>query len=342
MSNLNYLILEDGSQVEIPVYVSPSEDVEAEENCFLVDLADPLSIAAILKYQIENWDSVLEKLNERAGDGEEDSIAYGTMDDEGEFESLCGFVEGETNQYGDTLFYYCEEAFAKAAVSFPQLLPLLEEYAKLVVEASRDETTGGPWATEETVFGQFLLPELAMYDKKYVYLLEDFAVNVEVRFSAGIRQEYLMSLYAVYEKWGITHPVLEVSTLNDKDCLGEGADLDKLLQALSAEKSRLNAEEQQLIDTFLAERKQFGHEYLHSDHKPFFPGVDKHLAYYAFDVSPDRNAGLLNLSGHKYVCFKLSAEKKTFLINTIGSEQKALSLSDDFYALAKETFKEAL
>lgn len=326
MNKLDYLILEDGSEVKIPDYVAPAgTDADAEENLFVVNVDDPLSIASILKYQIENWEQVHEKLHER-GDSGEESISYGTINDDNEFESLEGYIKG----YGREDFYYSEQAFVKAALKFPQLLPLLEEYCKLLVEASREEKTGGPWATEETILGQFMIPELAAYDKKYYYLMAEFAINVEIRCSPGFREDYLSDLERIQRKWGIVseNKSFAENTVTHFD-LSEEIDYDKFFAAL-AQDSGLDDAQRELVRTFMAERDNFGYDKLLD--------MDGDIEYY----ETKDNYGVVSLADIEYICFKLNVDEKRFSIKTIESKEVELSLSDDFYEIAAEVFEELL
>ena len=168
-------------ELKIPKY-KEKEGSSLEENQFVVNIKKPESIAGALKWQIDNADEFLERFDELASDGEL-GVSFGIIEDE-EFIPL-----SETDKYESV---YDEEILAEAIVKFPELYPLAAEYIeKVVLVASENEVTSGPWATEETIFGQFLIPAIAEADKQYYHLLQKFVeTNVEIRCSNRFKEMF--------------------------------------------------------------------------------------------------------------------------------------------------------
>ena len=222
---MDNLTCKNGQEIKIPAYT-----YQVSDNKFVLDLNDPLSMASVLKYQIENWNE--EQIRQLASDGMQ-TVTYGYLDQNGDFESYSGYDDIPTSWKSDyfyhfSRFYYDELVFAKSAVAYPELWPLLEQYCKLLVEASRNEATSGPWATEETILGQFLLFELADQDKKYLYLAEEFSYNVEIRSSTNFQMEYLYSIAKLYDKWQCDNEFISLSeSVNDTE-LDEDIYYDRL------------------------------------------------------------------------------------------------------------------
>lgn len=322
-----YLVLSDGKQEKIPTHTQQND-----KNKFVVELQNPLSIASILKYQIENWDEQQIKKLTKAG---YNSVAYGYLDEDGDFESYSGndeYINDEwKKEYFSTFddYFYDELVFAKSAVAYPELLPLLEEYAKLLVEASKNERTSGPWATEETVLGQFLIFELADQDKKYVSLAEDFGQNVEVRCSDNTRREYLDSMKKLYQKLGIEAKVIDVAEAIDDSELDDDIDYDGFFEALQEDED-LSDEDRVCIDQFIELKSTFTEQYLLAENEI--------LTYFATDGD---NGPFIFTDKQKYISFRLNVEDKTFEMTT-PDETIQVSLSDNLIELASDIFEEVL
>ena len=162
------------------------------ENQYVVDIADAASIASVIKHHIDNFDDYLQKITTRSKNGR-NGVEYGTINIDGKFEQL--MLACDTD--------FDEEALFNAAVKFTELLPLLEEYAHLIIKASAAETSSGPWTTEETILGEFLIPALAMKDKKYMSLLGRFMkASIEIRCSANYQQKFGKLMNDVSLKYG--------------------------------------------------------------------------------------------------------------------------------------------
>lgn len=167
----------------IPAYVAP-ESMGMETGKYVVDINDTNSVASVLKHHIDHFDEFLQPL---AGCG----LFYGTVDKNGKFKALKGCE-------------HSEETFIKAVADIPELLPLLEEYARMAVAASR-RTQSGPWTSDDTVVGQFAVVELATRDKKYMPLLKEYMeANAEIKHSEDLKATFESVAMALERKWDAT------------------------------------------------------------------------------------------------------------------------------------------
>ena len=176
---------------EIPEY-KEQNGASIEQNQYIIDIKNPMSIASVLKHHVDNFDTFFQRLRTLSGKGLE-GVVYGTINSENEFERLLVTYDAD----------FDEEVLFNAAVSFPELLPLLEKYADLIIKASAEEKSSGPWTTEETILGEFLIPALAMKDKKYISFLGRFMkASVEVRFSTNYQQKFRQLMNDLTRKSG--------------------------------------------------------------------------------------------------------------------------------------------
>lgn len=324
MNNLiKHLIYSDGKQVEIPLYI-PRE----RANQLVVDINDPLSMASVLKYQIDNWS--LEEIQERYKSGS-DPFTYGSLDNSGEFLSFSFTEDGwQSDFFLNMDCSYEELVFAQSAVKYPELYPLLEAFAKLLIEASEQESASGPWATEETVLGQFLIFELANVDKKYLYLAEDFSCNIEVRCSTNFGREYRYSMEKLYTKWGVTDKMIRIVEPADE------IDYDEFWQ-LVADDDDADDDTKEMVDELL--------DYWRSGIS--LEKVDSLITVYCFEEDGLDRAYILK-DVEPYYGFKLNLENKTMEvviandsnINIDYDDVISLSLSDSFYEQAADLFSE--
>jgi len=169
-----------------------------EANQFVVDLEDKDSIASVLQYQIENVEKFLERFDKQVDNGRY-ALMYGAIEND----KFVAF--SNMNKYTSKRMYYDEEILANAISGFPELFPLVAEYAKKVIlRASKEEKTSGPWATEETIFGQEIIPMLANADVKFLPLLKTLMkTNVEIKFSPNFGEVFRMILEATEAKHAI-------------------------------------------------------------------------------------------------------------------------------------------
>ncbi|GHV01256.1 hypothetical protein FACS1894159_08760 [Bacteroidia bacterium] len=166
---------------KFPKYTHP-EGME-DGRAFVVDTGDMLSLGSVLRYLIDNFDDMVEY--------EGYDMEFGAMVD-GEFKPL----DGDTD--------WSEELFFRAAIGYPELLPLLESYARKVIVACVEETASGPWSSEETLLGQFVIPLLALHDKKYVPLFDKYVNScVEIKCSPGFGGEFEQISQQIAAKWEI-------------------------------------------------------------------------------------------------------------------------------------------
>lgn len=175
-------------EFKIPKY-KEREEADIEQNQFVVNLKKPESIAAALKYQIDNVDEFLERFDELASDGEP-GVSFGAIEDE-EFVPF-----SEMDKYTDKDMYYDEEIITSAIVKFPELQSIVVEYIeKVIIPASENEETSGPWSTEETILGEFIIPAMAMLNKEYIPFLEKFMeVNIEIRYTEKYKRDFAQYL----------------------------------------------------------------------------------------------------------------------------------------------------
>jgi predicted DNA-binding WGR domain protein len=167
-----------------PEYTAPG-DVDLNALDFVVDVNDVRSTGSVLQHHIKNFKKMLANM-----DGDT-MLDYGTVDD-GVFTPLANDNSGCS-----------EETFIDAAVTHKELFPLLEQYADLILKATKKEDTSGPWTSEETILGQFLFPALANADKKYLPLLKDFMLSsVEIKCSARFKADFDRQLESIETKYG--------------------------------------------------------------------------------------------------------------------------------------------
>ena len=154
------------------------------ENQFVINPKSIESIAAVLRWQIDNVDLFLTQFGKLADDGRE-AFSYGIVKNK-KFIPLHQIDEYNEEGSSD------EEILAKIIAHYPALYPYTSIFIKKVVlPASAKETTGGPWATEETIFGQFIVPMLAYEDEQYMDCLKTFIeTNVEIRYSTNFGEMF--------------------------------------------------------------------------------------------------------------------------------------------------------
>ena len=154
------------------------------KNQFVVNLKKIESVAEALRWQIDNAELFLKNFKQLSSDGFE-AFSYGIIENK-EFIPLCQTSQFENEGDSD------EEIIANYIANYPALYPITAQYIeKVVLRASKEETTGGPWATEETIFGQFIIPMLAEEDKEYTKYLKTFIdTNVEIRFSPNFSEKF--------------------------------------------------------------------------------------------------------------------------------------------------------
>ena len=182
------------SDLKIPKY-KEYDEASAEDNEFVINIKKPISILSVFKYQMKNFDEFIYTLESMP---KEMALTYGVIDDE-EYIPLVEYCED------DDLGDYDEEIIANILSDKTEYFPFIEQYAKnVVLKACEREKMSGPWTSENTLFGEFIIPMLAEADAKYFYLLEDFVnTNVELRYDDELQQQFIDKYETIAEKWGI-------------------------------------------------------------------------------------------------------------------------------------------
>jgi len=146
---------------------------------FLVDIKDPSSIGSILAYHIENFDQYVIDINQFG-------VEYCTIK-----EGKILAINHDTDTMSETLGMGEEQLFFYAAISYRQLWPLLEKYARLVIEACKKEKNDSLWSDEDILLGYYAVCELAFADKSYIPLFEEYAENnIEIKHSTLYQEDF--------------------------------------------------------------------------------------------------------------------------------------------------------
>jgi len=137
------------------------EEYDLETMEFTVDLENHDSLKNLLNWQIENFDELLQGVQENM------NISYGKLDaDE-------GFITYEDDEYES---YNSEGLFYKAAAKYEDLRPLIAEFIDLIMQKNDDRAI---FRDEETPYGAWAAFELAMSDRNYIRNYIDYVNSLE-------------------------------------------------------------------------------------------------------------------------------------------------------------------
>lgn len=313
----------------LPTYVAP-KGVNINHNDFAVDINNPESIASVLQYIIDNFDDFMSTLYERLPYGE--TFRFLTLNSNGEYVPIHEMQKHDL---------YDEETFAKAAIEHPELQPLLVKLASLIIHASEQETASGPWATEETILGQFLIPELAEQDGEYLPLLKGFMeASCEIQFSPRF-QEYFDEVFNdICDGLGIDPDDVEDFDDDDDENFGDAdgmyidvsetidANWDELLQKLLNVED-IDAEDKKHLKKFVEKSNEYSNKHILFDNGILFIATDQdgdevyiHQPYISLSISVN-NYGYgdsANISNHvdDYVELDLPDELHEIVYNFLA------------------------